>query len=139
MEFLVNMDPVGKARPRFTRGGGTYTDKRTKRAESFIRKAFITAGGRRMERGVPVGVYICAVFPIPKSYSEKRKAECEMGLERPTKKPDADNITKLVMDALNGAAYVDDCQVVDNRVRKEYTQNRNAGGCMVIRVQEMKV
>lgn len=33
-------------------------------------------------------------------------------------KPDLDNLVKLVLDACNGIAYVDDGQVVDVRARK---------------------
>jgi len=38
----------------------------------------------------------------------------------PTKKPDADNIAKIVLDALNGVAYTDDTQVVNLSVQKRY-------------------
>ena len=39
----------------------------------------------------------------------------------PTKKPDADNIAKVICDALNGVAYGDDTQVVNLNVKKRYT------------------
>ena len=42
------------------------------------------------------------------------------GLIRPHKKPDVDNIAKVVLDALNGLVYTDDKQVTDLRVRKRY-------------------
>jgi Holliday junction resolvase RusA-like endonuclease len=38
----------------------------------------------------------------------------------PTKKPDADNIAKVILDALNGIAYRDDTQVVDLTVSMRY-------------------
>ena len=40
---------------------------------------------------------------------------------RPTKKPDWDNIGKVVADSLNQVAYRDDAQVVDSQVRKFYS------------------
>ena len=40
----------------------------------------------------------------------------------PTKKPDADNIAKVICDALNGSAYHEDTQVVKLTVRKVYTE-----------------
>ena len=43
------------------------------------------------------------------------------GLIHPTKKPDADNIAKIIMDALNGVAYEDDRQVVELIVRKFFS------------------
>ena len=41
----------------------------------------------------------------------------------PTKKPDADNILKIIADALNGIAYADDKQVVTAEVQKLYAEN----------------
>ena len=40
----------------------------------------------------------------------------------PTIKPDTDNIAKSILDSLNGIAYLDDKQVVDLRVRKQYSE-----------------
>ena len=42
-------------------------------------------------------------------------------LIRPTRKPDFDNIGKVICDALNGIAYRDDAQIVDALVRKFYS------------------
>lgn len=41
---------------------------------------------------------------------------------RPTHKPDFDNVTKAVCDALNGIAYSDDSQIVDAMERKFYSE-----------------
>ena len=41
---------------------------------------------------------------------------------RPTKKPDCDNIAKVILDALNGIAYHDDSQVVELVVHKHYAE-----------------
>ncbi|XZN30187.1 RusA family crossover junction endodeoxyribonuclease [Clostridium perfringens] len=43
-------------------------------------------------------------------------------LEKPTKKPDVDNIAKIILDSLNGVAYKDDSQIVDLRIIKSYTE-----------------
>ena len=45
------------------------------------------------------------------------------GLEKPRKKPDADNIAKIILDSLNGVAYKDDSQIVDIRIIKKYTED----------------
>ncbi len=38
----------------------------------------------------------------------------------PTKKPDFDNIQKIICDALNGVAYYDDSQIVKADIEKVY-------------------
>ena len=64
---------------------------------------------------------ITACFGIPKSASKKARAAMIEGLISPTKKPDMDNVVKIVLDALNGFAWHDDAQVVDLSVSKIYT------------------
>ena len=39
-----------------------------------------------------------------------------------TKKPDWDNIAKVICDALNGIAWVDDSQIVSGTVAKYYAE-----------------
>ena len=43
------------------------------------------------------------------------------GKELPLKKPDIDNIVKVVADALNGVAYHDDTQIVMVVAKKVYS------------------
>lgn len=43
------------------------------------------------------------------------------GLIRPTKKPDMDNVVKVIADSLNQLAYRDDTQIVDCQCRKFYS------------------
>ena len=66
---------------------------------------------------------VIAYFGIPKSASQKRRTEMLAGSIRPTKRPDADNILKVVADSLNGLAYHDDAQLVDAQIRKFYSAN----------------
>ena len=41
---------------------------------------------------------------------------------RPTKKPDCDNVLKIVADSLNQIAYKDDSQIVETSVKKYYAE-----------------
>ena len=41
----------------------------------------------------------------------------------PLKKPDSDNIAKIVLDSLNKIAFYDDSQVADLRVIKKWTED----------------
>lgn len=45
------------------------------------------------------------------------------GLIRPTKKPDIDNITKAILDALNKVAYKDDSAIVRFSIEKYYSDS----------------
>lgn len=67
-------------------------------------------------------VRIFAFYEIPKSTSKKKKAAMLAQEIRPTKKPDFDNIGKIICDSLNLVAYHDDSAVVDAQVRKFYSE-----------------
>ena len=62
-----------------------------------------------------------AFYGIPKSATKKKRADIAAGLVRPTKKPDFDNVFKILCDALNGVAYADDAQIVQASIHKCYT------------------
>ena len=53
---------------------------------------------------------------------------------KPTKKPDADNIVKIICDALNNIAYKDDTQVVDLQVKKIYGGTEK----VIVEIEEIK-
>ena len=65
-------------------------------------------------------VRVMAAFSVPKSDSKKKRYEKLNCILLPTKKPDTDNILKVVCDALNGCAYHDDKQVVGAVIEKYY-------------------
>lgn len=64
---------------------------------------------------------IVAVYPVPSSYSKRKTVSALAGDLLPAKKPDADNIAKIVADALNGLAYEDDAQITQLTVLKRYS------------------
>ena len=116
-KFTIEGEPKGKARPRVTRGGKhTYTPQETKLYQELVR----TLTPKEYLDG-PLEMEIKAYFKIPKSKSKKIKALMESGDIRPTKKPDFDNIGKIVADALNGTNYKDDSQIVKGTVEKWYS------------------
>lgn len=119
--FSVPGEPGHKGRPRFTRYGHAYTDKKTVEFENLVRVAFAQhVPGHQPYEGA-CRVEIDAYFPIPLSTSKKRKALMMDGLIRPAKRPDCDNIAKAVLDALNSVAYNDDKQIIEMVVRKWYS------------------
>lgn len=121
----------GKGRPRFA-GGHAYTPEATRRYEGEIQAAWLLAGGKRLEG--PVAVDIIAYQALPKRASKALRAAAENGSIWPIRKPDIDNVIKIVLDALNGYAYNDDTQVVRLDARKEYTPESESR--LVITVKE---
>ena len=80
-------------------------------------------------------VQIRAYFPMPNSWSRAKKGLALSGDIRPGKKPDVDNIIKIVLDGLNGIAYDDDKQVVYASCKKMY----GTAGEIWVSVEEDKV
>ncbi len=115
--FDVPGKPQGKGRPRFTRSGHTYTPDHTAEYEERVKLAYKQAGGGKLSGFVSAD--ILAVFTVPKSYTKAQRAAALNASFAP-KKPDCDNIAKIILDALNGLAYDDDAQVVKLRVEKRY-------------------
>ena len=112
----------GKGRPRFAHRGNhvtTYTPDCTRAYEDAVRLAWNSAGGKMLDG--PVAVRITAYQALPKRATRAQRAAAERGEISPIRKPDLDNIVKIVLDALNGHAYRDDTQVVQLEARKCYT------------------
>ncbi len=120
--FTVPGEPMGKGRPRVVRRGGftqTYTPEKTASYENLVKLEFQRQGGRMMKDG-PVYLSIQAWYGIPKSVSKRKREAMIGGLIWPTKKPDCDNVAKIIADALNGLAWRDDSQVVSLHVCKRF-------------------
>lgn len=121
VQFTVPGKPMGKQRPRVMRSGITFTPKETVNYETLVKLAYAQAT-REMFEG-PLHMEIRAYYEIPKSTSKKKAELMRTNVERPTKKPDIDNIVKIICDALNKVAYHDDSQIVGCEARKFYSDN----------------
>ena len=123
--FFTVPQVSGKGRPRFARQGTfikTYTDAKTLTYEKSIQTYAKQAMGSTSPLIGAVAAYLHIGIPIPPSYSKTRQKACIEGIERPTKKPDIDNIVKAVLDGMNGIVYLDDKQVVDLHLTKVYSE-----------------
>lgn len=124
MEFQILGTPVGKRRPKFSTIHGYAQAVKPKEDviyENLVKVCFTQAKPTDYDLyDKPLRVEITAFFDIPKSFSKKRIEEALEGCISPLKKPDADNIAKIICDALNGVAYKDDTQIAELRVRKIY-------------------
>lgn len=140
--FRVNGIPQGKARPRFTKGGRAYTPAKTRRYEEAVREAAQLAaqaqGFIKHDKGTPLKASVTAWFPVPASWPKKKRAAALSGALYPAVKPDADNIAKAVLDALNGIAFHDDKQVVSCTVSKRYTFRDDDTPRVVVHIAPMK-
>ena len=111
--FTIPGEPRGKGRPRFSSASrSTHTDSETaayeRKVAAYYRKAH---GAHQAPEGNFVDVDIVAYLGIPASATKKAKAEMAAHKILPSRKPDADNIIKIILDALNGVAYKDDAWV----------------------------
>jgi Holliday junction resolvase RusA-like endonuclease len=102
-----------------TRAGHTYTPQRTREYESRVRAAYYKQAGGQKITG-PVQLSITAYLQIPRSANRTTQAAMMAGRIRPTKRPDLDNIVKMI-DALNGIALDDDAQIVKITAEKYYS------------------
>ncbi len=122
-EFVVYGPPQGKARHRTTKTGHVYTPAKTLKYEADVKAAFLERYAGEKPLDGPVYIRICAEFEIPKSFSKARQAACIRGDELPCKRPDIDNIEKIIMDPLKGLAWKDDTQVVRTDASKTYARD----------------
>lgn len=115
--------PQGKGRARaFLRAGhiAHYTPERTRTYEGMIRVVAMEAMGRREAFDQPVEFVLRAIFPVPTSWSSKKREKAMTGEIKPGKKPDLDNIVKAWNDAFNGVVYRDDCLICKTSSDKRY-------------------
>lgn len=90
------VEPRGQERVRFTRTGRAYTPAKTRQATDEIRTLWAEAGSP-VVLGEWFTAHIIATLTKPKTTKHPFPS-----------RPDADNIAKLVMDALQGHAFPND-------------------------------
>lgn len=123
VSVVISGEPKGKARPRMnTQSGRAYTPQDTINYENWVKVCYqeqcqnIYFGDKELK------AKITCYYTIPKSVSNKKHKGMVEGIIRPTKKPDADNIAKIILDSLNKIAYKDDSQIVELEVKKYYSE-----------------
>lgn len=118
--FTVNGEPFAKQRPRFNRKQGrTFTPPETLIYENLVKTCFANQYPYAKPSDLPATINIFAEYPIPESWPKKKK---QMALEEKIfpKRHDWDNVGKIICDALNGIAYLDDRQIFMGSVKKVY-------------------
>jgi Holliday junction resolvase RusA-like endonuclease len=133
--FSVPILPRGKERPR-ARARVAYQDGRPIAVVSVhsdprsveLEKAILTAFRIRFPRHQPwtgpVMLRFTAIFPPLAGFTKAQRDAALAGGLYHTAKPDKDNVEKLIVDALNGHAFVDDSQVQGGGVKRYGTPPR---------------
>lgn len=121
----------GKGRPRFTRRGNfvsTYTDDKTAAYEKLIQTSYLKHTSYVSEKSIRISIYVC--FAPNKSDTKKNKLIKLKNSLWPSKKPDVDNVVKVVLDALNKVAYADDTQVNEIHVLRHWCEEEKLVICL---------
>lgn len=132
-EFEVPAKIIGKGRPRLNSyTGQVYTPTRTKDYESLVEQYFLLKYPRYKSIEGRAKVNITAFFEVPKSTSKVQKEQMLGNNISPTKKPDIDNIVKIVLDSMNKFAFKDDTQITKIEVEKMYAEQEK----LYIKIEE---
>ncbi len=136
IQFFIPGTPKGQPRPKaFSRGGhaGVYDPQTAGEWKQNVRDAAKKCG-KSITELIPISLYLDFRISRPKGHYGSGKKASTLKSSAPdwhTGKPDADNLAKAVMDALNDCGFwPDDSLVCDLRVCKRYTDTRESG-CML--------
>lgn len=120
-EFEVPGTIKGKGRPRVNSyTGQVYTPTTTKDYEYLVEQYFLLKYPKFEPLEGRTSVNITAVFNMPKNTKKQDKDKMIENIISPTKKPDIDNIVKVILDAMNKFAFKDDIQITRLNVEKKY-------------------
>jgi Holliday junction resolvase RusA-like endonuclease len=131
-------EPRGKGRPRsalIRKKNGQqfishYTPADTASFENLVKMEGKLAWGGRPLIEEAVRLQITAIVSVPASWSPKKRARAIAGEIRPTTKPDFDNVTKAVTDALEKVIYRNDARIAEAQIRKWY----GATPCLIVKI-----
>ena len=122
-EFEIPSKIIGKGRPRLNSyTGKVYTPTRTKDYEELVEQYFLLKYPRYKTLDGRIKMDIVAYFEVPKSTSKLVNTQMMENKISPTKKPDIDNIVKIILDAMNNIAFKDDTQITKISVEKKYSE-----------------
>lgn len=129
-DYIIEVlgDPKAQGRPRAAKRGKfiqVYDDPKSRKAKE---KLAVIVQQKAPEKllDCPLQVDLAFYLPRPKSHYGTGKNEGQLKMQFAyiyhTKKPDIDNLRKLVMDAMTGIFWRDDSLVCRGATVKEYSE-----------------
>lgn len=115
IDIFIKIKPSGKQRHSGS-GRSAYTPKETVRAESII-KTYVKI--EMLKKNIKMSTSHIKLSIIYYFKRTKHTIKTDSYHFR-SKKPDSDNLDKLVMDSMNGVLYKDDAQVCILHCEKRY-------------------
>lgn len=120
---MIILDILGKPVPWKrvginTKTGGVY-DQQSKEREQYrwqLRSQFVDEPITG-----PIEIKLLFRMPIPKTIKGRMRKDMLANYVYHTKRPDVDNLEKLILDAMSGIVYADDCQIVMLNACKRYS------------------
>jgi len=125
IRITLDVEPRGQMRPRFFSRGKiqkTYKHEQQKAEESKL-LGLLYENKPKQPLDCAIELSITAYLPIPKSWPKWKRKAARSGEVRPDKKPDFDNVAKMICDVFNGVFWKDDAQIVGAFVRKVYSDS----------------
>lgn len=138
LSFCLPITPTAQQRPRHARFGAhdvTYKSESQKANERTL-EACLLPHRPKTPLGGPLELSFCATFPVPRSWTKKRREAALRGKMWHTSKPDTDNLAKQLKDAMTRLGFWgDDRQVAAyGRMEKLYGER----GEWRVRVRELE-
>lgn len=123
LRFILPIIPTAQQRARYTRSGMAYKSREQETNERTLEAVLMPYKPEKPLCG-PVRLVFTAFMPIPASASKKRRAAMRAGEIGHTVKPDVDNLSKQLLDAMTRLRFwEDDRQVVELVARKWYDED----------------
>jgi len=122
ISFEIEGDPIPWARPGIIRTRKTNIVYDRQRREKEMTQWRIKGRYRDAPLTVPLRIKFIFRMPIPKSTSAPMRREMINGVLHHSKRPDIDNLSKYMLDAMNGLIYNDDSQVHALVCEKVYSE-----------------
>ena len=123
-DYTIIGNPQPKGRPRFTKSGHAYTPKKTRDAEDKIKLMLQIASSIHTKLPITTAIQIVLNFYLHRPKRLQKKSSPIEAIPH-DKRPDLDNLIKLVIDAANGIIFIDDAQIFEIVANKWYCEIDN--------------